>query len=421
MAVTYESSKNTLRVATNFSGVERQAPAEFGVLCLVAEVKPDYGRMATALKGDVDWDILVSLAAAHSVRLQLIRALRKLDWIGVPAEIKRSLLDFLQLHKVRSLLVAGELIRVSDELSQRAIRFATFKGPALAAGLYGDLSLREFNDVDLIVEEQQIVRAEAALGSLGYRPVLGSSVFRGAFLSYQKQYMFVRENNPSLAIALHWDFAGTFVPFPLSAAEIWDNLGQWHIGGRIVPTLGQADLGLLLAGHGAKEGWRRLGWVSDFAMFIEKHPDVDWRTLLHRARRRASSRSLLVGWQLAAVLLGTKVEADLLGLAENNMQARRAAEAVVRRFRSGYPVPASEGEFGEPDLRENWLQRAQAVGSLIVTRTIGDYLSMPLPRPLWRIYHLTRPFRLASKVFTNPGSTMSQEKREKFLSRIPQY
>ena len=169
-----------------------QGSAEFGVLCSVARVKPNYNQIATAVKGNIDWTVLLSLAAAHSVRPQLISAFQKLDWIGTPAETKRSLSDFLLLHKARCLLVASELIRVSDEFSQRAIPFATFKGPSLAAGLYGDLSLRECNDIDLIVDQQQVVRAEAVLGSLGYRSDLGSSGFRSAFLSYQKQFLFVQ-------------------------------------------------------------------------------------------------------------------------------------------------------------------------------------------------------------------------------------
>jgi Uncharacterised nucleotidyltransferase len=387
------------------------------VLCLVAQVKPDYCRIATALRGDIDWAKLVSLAAAHSVRPQLVQALWKLNWVGVPAEIRQSLSDFQLLHKRRSLLLAGELIRVSDALTQKAIRFATFKGPSLAAGLYGDLSLRECNDIDLIVEEQHILQAEAVLGLLGYRSVLGSSVFRGAFLSYQKQFMFVRENEPSLAIDLHWDFVGTFVPFPVSSAEIWHDLEQVQIGGRVVPTLGRADLALLLAGHGAKEGWRCLAWVCDFSKLIEENPDLDWSGLLDRARRRGCGRSLLVGWQLAAQLLGTRVDVHLLGLAENNMRARLVSEAVVRQIRIGYPVPASDRQLSSLELCENWLQRARSIGHFLVTRTIGDYVSMPLPRRLWRIYHLTRPFRLVGKVITNRSKSLEQ--RRESLSRIP--
>src|SRR5262245_33675374 len=133
-----------------------QGGPEFNVLCLIARPEPDHSHIAAALKGDIDWSNLVILANAHGVRPQLIRALRQLNWAGVPSKAQQSLLDFLSFHKTRSLFLASELIKVSDHFSQKAIRFATFKGPSLAVALYGDLSLRECNDIDVIVEEHRI-------------------------------------------------------------------------------------------------------------------------------------------------------------------------------------------------------------------------------------------------------------------------
>lgn len=403
----------TRRISTRALGAARQASVEFDLLCQVTRVKPDYDQLENTLRNDIDWTILSSLAAAHSVTVRLVQVLGKSDWVCVPAEAKQSLLAFVQLHKVHSLKLASELMRVSYELSQRGIRFATFKGPSLAVWLYGDLSLREFNDIDLIIDQDQVVNAERVLSSLGYRPIHGCAGFRKAFLSYQRQYMFVKDGNESLALDLHWDFVGMYRPFTISSKEIWSNLDQLRMGGLTVPTLGRADLGLLLAGHGAKEGWRCLGWVADFAMYIEKNPDLDWRTLLDRARRRGSSRSLLVGWQLATQLLGARLDAQLLKLAEHNLPARAAAEALMLRIRNGYPAPASVSAFGEPELHENWRQRARSLVSFIVTRTVSDYVSMPLPRSLWRIYHLTRPFRLAwTLVRTVPTNPTRQAWRE---------
>jgi hypothetical protein len=396
--------------------MKSERSTEFYLLCSVARVNPESGQIATALRGEIDWTVLVRLAAAHSVRPQLINALQKLEWVGVPVETKRSLLDFLRLHKARSLFVAGELTRVSNQFSQKAIRFATFKGPSLAAGLYGDFALRECNDIDLIVEEQQIARAEAVLESLGYSSVFGGPLFRRAFLGYQKQYAFVR-NNPKLAIDLHWDFTGSSTPFPLSAFEIWRDLDNMNIGGQAVPVLAPANLALLLAGHGAKEGWRCLSWVADFAMFVEKHRYLDWIDLLERARRQGCGRTVLVGCGLAARLLGARLNADVLRLTENDAQARRATDALVRRISNGFPAPALDREFGDLELCENWSQKARTIRKLVTTRTVGDYVSMPLPRPLWRMYHLTRPFRLATKVITN--LRLGDARRRTVLSNLP--
>jgi hypothetical protein len=392
---------------------------EFDILCSALRANPDLDQIADALNRDVDWGDLLSLAAAHAVRPRLIHAFQKLNWIGMPAGIKESLIDFLKLHTAHSLFIAAELIRVTDELSQRAIPFATFKGPSLAAGLYGDLSCREYEDVDLIVEEQQIAKTEAVLGLLGYRAALGSSVFRNAFLAYQRQFAFVREN-PSLTVDLHWGFNASYVPFPISQVEIWSNLEEVNIGGRRVPTLGREDLALFLVGHGTKEGWRRLGWVGDFAMFIEKNSDLDWDHLLARAQQRRCGRSLLLGCQLAAELLGSRTKFDLNKVAENTGQPLLTVQTVLRRLRSGIPPHGLNRNLGDLELCENWLQKARAVGMLLITRTVGDYTSMPLPRLLWRVYHVTRPFRLAGNAIANFGSKGSGQRGRELPSRSPE-
>jgi hypothetical protein len=343
----------------------------------------------------LDWNLLLGLAKAHRVRPLLIRSLRELAWLGVPLEARQLLLNFLAIHKQRSLFLAGQLTRVADQLSKRAIPFATFKGPSLAAAVYRDLSLREYSDIDIIVEKKQVAATEEVLRQLGYEPIAGSRAFRRAFLAYQGQFALLK--GTQLAVDLHWDFAAHEVPFPLSPKEIWNSLEKTDIGGRSVPTLGRSDLALFLAGHGVKEAWRCLAWVCDFAMFIEKHPDLDWAYLLARARQRESGRALLVGCHLAAKLLGIRVKGDLLEVVERNVKYQSAAETAIRQLGETRERRALEHTEGDFALCESWLQRARLVGRLLFTRTVGDYNSLPLPRSMWRVYHLTRPFRLAIK------------------------
>jgi hypothetical protein len=310
--------------------------------------------------------------------------------------MKESLLAFLKLHKARSLYLAGQLRQVADRLRQRSIRFATFKGPSLAASIYGDLSLRECNDIDIIVDDHQIQEAEGVLGSLGYKSIYANPIFRKTFLAYQGQIMLVGEN-PCPAVDLHWDFATKHVPFPIAPEEIWSNLSEIELGGQVVPTLGRSDLALYLAGHGTKEGWRCLGWVSDFAMLIERNPDLDWARLLKRARQRGCGRSVLLGVELAALLLGTRVNDDLLKASKRTEDPRQSRDAIVQRMRTEFPTPSAERFLGDLDLCESRLQKARAFAQLLVTRTVGDYESIPLPRQAWRVYYATRPFRLAHK------------------------
>jgi hypothetical protein len=366
----------------------------------VSRPRPDYSWARAITRTELEWGRLLSLAAAHGVRPHLISALVELDWAGVPSNVKQSLVEFSQLHKARSLFVAGQLIEAADQLSRRSIRFATFKGPALAAAVYGDLSRRECNDIDIIVDDHQIPEAEAVLSALGYKSVYSSAAFRRTFLSYQGQIMLVGKNH-DLAIDLHWDFATRGVPFPISRAEIWSNLEKLEIGGQTVPALGRNDLALYLAGHGTKEGWSCLGWVSDFAFVIERYPDLDWARLLNRARNKGCGRSLFLGCELAAQLLDTRVKGDFPKPAKSSEDPKSTAESIVRRLRTEFPAASSERLFGDLNLCETRRQKARAIGRLIITRTAGDYSSKPLAESLWRVYYVTRPFRLAGKFLAN--------------------
>ena len=57
------------------------------------------------------------------------------------------------------------------------------------------------------------------------------------------------------------------------------------------------------------------------------------------------------------------------------------------------------GEFFDSlNMHDQLRHRLRPVATLLTTRTVGDYEAMPLPKPLWGIYYLMRPFRLAGKV-----------------------
>jgi len=373
---------------------------EFELLCCLVRPQPDRARALELARQGVDWACVVRLAAVHGVRPHLCNALNN----GVRADefsgLQQTLEIFQRRHVARNLYLAGELLRVANMFSQRGIAFATFKGVALAASLYGDISRREFNDIDIIVRATDIEAAESVLESCGYRPARGDSrEWREAFLGYQQQYMFVSANSV-LAIDLHWDFAPRGYPFPLLARDIWSTLDHAPIAGRPIPTFGSETLAIYLAGHGTKESWKSLGWVCDFAEFYHRRrSDVDWIDLSRRLDRNGR-RQLLLGLLLAKELLGIPVHDELLKLADRDSRTQALLNLAVHRISSSLEAnnPHPEMQLPNFEMYESRIDRLRLLWRLVSTRTTGDYEAMPLPRPLWRLYYLIRPFRLAIKI-----------------------
>ena len=263
--------------------------------------------------------------------------------------------------------------------------------------MYGDISLREFSDLDVIVQEADLSKAEDILIACGYQADFADRDYRSAFLSYQGQYAF-RHSNTGISVDLHWRLSSKGVAFPLQLAEIWSRLEQVTIAGRTVLTLAHDDLALFLAAHGTKEGWRSLIWVCDFAELLRKYQDIDWVAVFDRAQRSHSSRPLLLAIALASTLLDAPAPPELVNQARKNSAVRALAEeAQLRMLRT---VP--EGELREflngLNAHSRLRHRLWPLATLLTTRTVSDYKAMPLPKSLWGIYYLTRPFRLAIKV-----------------------
>lgn len=383
--------------------------AEFDTLCLLVRPRPDLVRAGQALQAGVDVVALCRLAGEHRVRPRTLASLGLLSGVELPAATKSSLETFRRLHSVRVLSLVQELRRLGAALSANGVRFATFKGPSLAARLYGDAAGREYSDIDLIVPRAQYDSAEQTLAALGYRGVQGDRAFRRAFLGHLRQCAFAHPEVDA-TVDLHWDFRGVHLPFPVSPDDIWQQLEPFAIAGTTVPTIGGLNLALLLAGHGTKEAWRSLDWICDVAMLVDRCPDLDWLDIHQRAHRRRCGDSVLLACTLANRLLDTPLPGPLAKPLAASARVPRLAGALIDELRQGRsPAQLREG-VTDLDLCETGGARLKAVLTLAFACTAGDYAALPLPQPMWPLYHAIRPFRLAGKALVSlatpakPGS-----------------
>jgi len=377
----------------------RPSCPEIDLLCAVVRPSPDLAQAVALLRGPLDFSDLLDLAEAHSVRPRLIQAFAALGWQGVPPTVKAALEGFRGRHVLRALYLAEEHGRIADALLAAGVGFAFFKGAALAVDLYGDLSHREYGDIDLIVWPHQLVAAETVLEDLGYLTRQGDRAFRRAFLAYQRQYTFIRADIGA-AVDLHWDFSAGPLPFPLRPAETWRGLRPVRVGSRTMPTVSVENQILLLAGHGTKEAWRSLSWICDFAMQIDRTPGADWAGLYARARRQGCGNSLLLGASMAQALFDSAMPHDLVPLVRRNATVARLTRRLVARLRGGLATMPGHRDLMDLDLCDRRWDRLKAAVRFGLTPTPGDYHALPLPAGLWSAYYFLRPFRLAAKVVT---------------------
>jgi len=319
----------------------------------------------------------------------------------VPDDVRRQLAQQSRSIARRNIGLTRELVRLLAVLEQHRIPAIPFKGPALAATLYGDLSLRQFSDLDILVPPEQLERAQSLLRQAGYQPAPGldgphQREYRRALHNHHLQM--VRANLP-VTVELHWLVAAKRFFDAADDPGWWHNLAGIHLAGTPARSFGPQDLLLLLCMHGSKHGWDRLSMVCDVAELLRRQEEANGAALLARAAELRLTRLALLGLALAHTLLDAPLSPAIADAIERDAAARRLADQTLAQLAAD-PF----GERSAPQrvayrlrLIERWPERLAYGWDVLTAPTVLEWQWVTLPRRLAGLYRLLRPLRLAGK------------------------
>ena len=141
--------------------------------CATSELSEE-GALALdeLLRVSLSWQELVELADWHRLSPVLFKHLRRWEFRSrVPADVMRELEAAYYTTATRNAHALQELARVLEVLSAQAIPTILLKGSALLGTVYEDSALRSMSDVDLLLHQEDLERADRALKEQGFRPV----------------------------------------------------------------------------------------------------------------------------------------------------------------------------------------------------------------------------------------------------------
>lgn len=381
-------------------GAEPQRREHALLLLLCARAGPDsYGLAGELARGGaVDWPYLARLAQRHAVVPLVYKSLPGGALSAAPESVRRTLAEKYRANAARNLLLGAELLRVAGSFDAGGVGLLAYKGPALAVSAYGDLSLRRFVDLDVLVRACDVGRASKLLRELGYETRGLTAAQEAALVRTQHNVAYSRDGG-RLTVELHWGVASRdFASLALDEG-VWARSVRVPLLGGSVGSLSPEDLLLALCVHGTKHLWERLAWVCDVAAIIGANAALDWEAVLRRARAARVERMLLLGLWLARGLLGAGLPERVRLCAEGDPEvARLASEAASRMFDGAEYRPAGLLR----SVRFNLRARSRARERLryfrfILTPTDGDLTALALPARLSFVYYLLRPFRLLLK------------------------
>jgi hypothetical protein len=367
------------------------------LLCCARTVvaPPVIARLRELAAQDADWEYLFLLARRHAVVPLLYLQLHQHASDLVPEDQLHKLKQHYLENSARNTLLTAELCRLIGLFAESGIEAIPYKGPVLSLFAYGDLALRRFVDLDVIVKKSDVLKAREILLAEGYEPTKSLSLSQQELLlRTQHNMQFARDNRQQI-IELHWEVAPHLFVSSVSAEELWQDLITIHINGTKLKALSADDLLFSLCVHGSRHLWERLSWICDVAELIRRH-SFNWSTLLERATTADCERMFLLGLYLAHELLEAPLPEKVERKCASDEQLKALAGSVIEHLFNGTThVPATSREIFNYNIRVRKTLGARARYVAHMFRpTDSDLSSRSLPSGMNFVYYLTRPFRV---------------------------
>ena len=362
---------------TNVPDVRRDGPSarvtsEIVLALLRASLGTGPLPNATRL-AQCDWARFALLASHHGLGPILFRALHgRAD--SVPAEWLQIFKAEYVTNAFHNQLAQQSVDQIGALFSSEQIPVILMKGAALLRTLYDDQGLRTLCDVDLLVDERDVERADTLMQARGLKLPVSEEV--GSRCHYSLVYCWQQPR--TVPVELHWRIFERYRPYvfdldevraqarPLPGmppnvlvmapehelAHLCMHLDRHAIAYRsLIRRKNWCELLLLPQGSG------RLTWLYDIALYLQRRSAlIDWGKFVDTARRWAIDGRVYATLELSRRALGVGPPPEVLQALNRGrpqLVERIAHSVVLAAYRANETQRTTSARTPPP----HWLTR----------------------------------------------------------------
>ena len=347
----------------------------------------------------LDWDYLLAEAEANSITPLLERHLTAIAPDSPPLAAREQLKNTSRANTVRCLYLTAELINILKLFRAQEIPALPYKGPVLAAQAYGDVALREFDDLDIILRQREVAKAQEIILSLGYKAKFDWILSPGASASLVPGEYNYRDEPRHAMVELHTELTLRHFPVKPDLDYFLARRVPVTMSDHEVLTFRTEDLLLMLCIHGSKDFWERFSWVADVCELIQCYPAMNWDEVLRITESLGAGRMLFLGLALAHGLLDAPLPVEILARVRADGVACEIADEIRQMLmsRPSHALDAAGRLRFRRRMLASFVGGWRYVARLAIVPAEEDWMMMRLPHSLAPLYIALRPFRLLRK------------------------
>ncbi|MCW3121334.1 MAG: hypothetical protein JWQ38_826 [Flavipsychrobacter sp.] len=380
--------------------LKRDFETEISVIVLACRVfvgTATEDELATFIStNNIDWQKVYSITRIHQLRPVVFKILYKLE---VPKEIKDTLQADCMHIAMHNQKHARELTRIYDQLDKAGVMAIPYKGSMFALEYYKDTALREFSDIDFLINLsiKDLGIIKNAFEQSGY--IDKSDVpddFKETHFKYTREYYFDKYENDKRKFhaEFHWVVASQIIDFPttLPNSLLFDDLQHKEVYGQKIKLLSDTHHFMaLVSHHGLNQRWALMKYIMDLSMILKNGNTLDWAEINAVSKKYGFNKSVQIGLYIADQLLGIK-PATPYNAPKDAVNYLNTMLLSLNKDRTS----TSDALLLNLKIKDNLAGKLKMILKYInysATPSILDYKFIKLPRPLYFLYAFIKPIR----------------------------
>ncbi|WP_276321966.1 nucleotidyltransferase family protein [Nitrosococcus wardiae] len=317
-------------------------------------------RLTDIFLPSLNWDKLLYYAQVHALTPLVHEVIASQPQSVIPINILKALAERRRAIAYHNLQCTHDLLLLHKEFKKQSIRVISYKGPLLAISSYGNLSLREFGDLDLLIDKRDIKKSVDIIAAKGYRITS----------RYSWEITFTKEDKKELD--LHYSLSPWTFPVSLFFDCLWEHAHRVRIADEDIVTFCPEHNLMVLCVQVSKDAWEdrlTLNKLCDIAALLSvSHQQFNWFYVLHEAALCRLSRILYFGLALTKAFLDIKLPALILKELRQQSWIEKGVLQTVYRV-AALKIGKKSGFFHRMQLhfflQESLLGKASQVGMLL--------------------------------------------------------
>ncbi len=291
---------------------------------------PDSVKLEILAGNIADWAEFLDSAYVHGVFPLVYKSLKSVA--SIPDDVKLYLKSTNLEIARRNMTMTAELLKIMKLLEENDISALAIKGPILSQMIYGDITQRQFSDLDILIQEKDLYNSVELLAQHEYVFEHPIKFLKNKTLLNTEKDIALKKSSNNIYVEMHWRlFVGRlFKKTDISLFRVFPH--RCLVQGSEVATLDKEVLILYLLLHGSKHLWERIEWIVDIDRLIRTDDNLSWEKILQWAETMEIKPMIYFGIMVSHTLFLTPFPEKVVDMARQNPNIVKAVDGLIEQI-----------------------------------------------------------------------------------------